>query len=382
MSLMVLDYTQSALYFAIYVAIFTLPQIVMPIFSGAILDRFSRKKTIYTLDFISAGLYALVAVLLSQGLFNFALFAVYVFILGSINSIYMVAFESFYPLLITEGNYSKAYSISSLLETLSAVMVPVSTYFYNLVGIAPLLGANAVCFFIAAVMETRIGAEEKYIEKRQLEDDSPPSGMRLLRDIKEGFKYLLAEKGLLAVAVYFTFSSLASGASSVITLPFFKGNFNNGEYIYMLVWGMALVGRAVGGAAHYRIKLPVKAKFAIALGVYIVTSLLEGFYLYTTVPLMMIMCFITGLGGVTSYTIRISSTQSYVPDEKKGRFNGAFNMLNTTGAFAGELLAGAMTTVIPVRGVLTCFMVVNAVAAVAIIGGSRKSVAAIYNRDQ
>ncbi|MBR5114583.1 MAG: MFS transporter [Oscillospiraceae bacterium] len=382
MSLMVLDYTQSALYFAIYVAIFTLPQIVMPIFSGAILDRFSRKKTIYTLDFISAGLYALVAVLLSQGIFNFALFAVYVFILGSINSIYMVAFESFYPLLITEGNYSKAYSISSLLETLSAVMVPVSTYFYNLVGIAPLLGANAVCFFIAAVMETRIGAEEKYIEKRQLEDDSPPSGMRLLRDIKEGFKYLLAEKGLLAVAVYFTFSSLASGASSVITLPFFKGSFNNGEYIYMLVWGMALVGRAVGGAAHYRIKLPVKAKFAIALTVYIVTSLLEGFYLYTTVPLMMIMCFITGLGGVTSYTIRISSTQSYVPDEKKGRFNGAFNMLNTTGAFAGELLAGAMTTVIPVRGVLTCFMVVNAVAAVAIIGGSRKSVAAIYNRDQ
>jgi MFS family permease len=97
---------------------------------------------------------------------------------------------------------------------------------------------------------------------------------------------------------------------------------------------------------------------------------------------MMIMCFMTGLGGVTSYTIRISSTQSYVPDEKKGRFNGAFNMLNTTGAFAGQLLAGALTTVIPVRGVLTCFMLINAVAAVAIIGGSRKSVSAIYNRNQ
>ncbi|MBR6312680.1 MAG: MFS transporter, partial [Oscillospiraceae bacterium] len=215
-----------------------------------------------------------------------------------------------------------------------------------------------------------------------LEEDTPASGKRLLRDIKEGFKYLLSEKGLLAVAVYFTFSSIAGGASSVITLPFFKGTFDNGEYIYMLVWGMALVGRAVGGAVHYRIHLPVKAKYAIALAVYIIISLLEGFYLYTAIPLMMIMCFLTGLGGVTSYTIRISSTQSYVPDEKKGRFNGAFNMLNTTGAFAGELLAGALTTVIPVRGVLTCFMVMNAVAAVAIIGGSRKSVSAIYNRDQ
>ena len=43
-----------------------------------------------------------------------------------------------------------------------------------------------------------------------------------------------------------------------------------------------------------------------------------------------------------SYTIRISATQSYVPDEKKGRFNGAFNMLNTVGSFTGNLLAGAL----------------------------------------
>ena len=383
LSLMVLDYTNSAFLYAIYVAIFTLPQIIMPIFSGAILDRFSRKKTIYTLDFISAGLYALVALLLSRGWFNFGVFACYCFILGCINSVYMVAYESFYPLLISEGNYSKAYSISSVLETLSAVMVPVSTYFYNAVGIAPLLGINAVCFFITAVMETRIGAEEKYIEtQKQNSDTAQPSGRQLLRDIKEGFAYLIGERGLLAIAIYFTFSSLSGGASSVITLPFFKGNFENGEYIYMLVWGMAIAGRAIGGAVHYRLKLPVRAKYAIALVVYITISLLEGFYLYLPIPVMMVMCLLTGLGGVTSYTIRISATQSYVPDEKKGRFNGAFNMLNTTGSFAGELLAGALTAVLPVRGVLTGFMLVNAIAAVAIIGGSRKSVSAIYNRQQ
>ena len=57
LSLLVLDYTGSNLLYAIYVATFTLPQVVMPIFSGAILDRFSRKKTIYTLDFISCLLY-------------------------------------------------------------------------------------------------------------------------------------------------------------------------------------------------------------------------------------------------------------------------------------------------------------------------------------
>lgn len=380
MSLMVLDYTQSPLFYAIYIAVFTLPQVFMPIFSGAILDRFSRKRTIYTLDFFSAGLYAVAAVLLRGGWFSFPLFALYCFLLGSINSVYMVAYQSFYPMLITEGNFSKAYSVSSTLETLTALMVPVSTFAYNQVGIAPLLGINAVCFFIAAVMETRIRADEAYV--REAETDQGPSGRQLLSDIKEGFRYLLGERGLLAIAVYFAFTSLAGGASQVITLPFFKGNYENGEYVYMLVWGMAIIGRAIGGMIHYRVKLPVRRKFAIALGVYIAVDLLEGFYLYCPIPLMMAMCFCTGVLGVTSYTIRISATQSYVPDCKKGRFNGAFNMLNTTGSLAGELLAGALTVVLPVRWVLTGFMTFNAVMAVLIIGGNRKHVQPIYNRQQ
>ena len=165
LSLLVLDYTGSNLLYAIYIATFTLPQIVMPIFSGAILDRFSRKKTIYTLDFLSSGVYLVAALILSRGWFSFLMLALFCFIIGSINSIYYVAYDSFYPLLISEGNYSKAYSIASVLETLSALIIPIATYFYNLFGIAPLLSINALCFFIAATAETQIRAEEHYMAK-------------------------------------------------------------------------------------------------------------------------------------------------------------------------------------------------------------------------
>ena len=381
LSLLVLDYTGSNLLYAIYIATFTLPQIVMPIFSGAILDRFSRKKTIYTLDFLSSGVYLVAALILSRGWFSFPMLAVFCFIIGSIKSIYYVAYDSFYPLLISEG----AYSIASVLETLSALIIPIATYFYNLFGIAPLLGINALCFFIAATAETQIRAEEHYIAKQRdalALEEQRSSGRQLLRDIKEGFQYLMGEKGLLRVAIYFTFSMLASGASQVITLPYFKSTFSNGEYIYMLVWGMAIFGRAIGGGIHYRVKLPVQHKYLIALTVYVVISLCEGFYLYFPLPVMMASCFLNGILGVTSYTIRISATQSYVPDEKKGRFNGAFNMLNTVGSFTGNLLAGALVAFLPVRGVLTGFMLVTAAAAVVVIGGGRKDVSAIYNRQE
>ena len=381
MSLMVLDISNSTLLYSIYIAMYTLPQLFTPIVSGAILDRFSRKKTIYTLDFLSAALYLLMAGVLATGWFSFPVFAVYCFILGSIQSAYMVAYESLYPLLITEGNFQKAYSIASVLETASAVMVPVSTFLYRQIGLAPLLAVNGLCFFIAAVMETRIRAEEQYIEKQkatQLKEHQPVK--QVLTDTKEGFRYLAGEKGLLAIALYFTFSAICGGVSSVIVLPYFKSTFANGEYWFMFVGAFILIGRAIGGMIHYRVQLPEKTRYPVALAIYIIISLCEGFYLFCPIPVMALLCFITGIGGVTSYTIRVSATQSYVPDEKKGRFNGAFNMLNTIGALIGEFAAGTLTVFIPERIILMSSMLLCAAAAAVIIGGAGKHVAVIYNR--
>ncbi len=384
MSLMVLDYSGSTFLYALYIAVFTLPQIIMPVFSGAILDRFSRKKTIYTLDFISAGLYALMAAILFTGWFSFPVFAVYCFMLGAIQSIYLVAYESFYPLLISEGNYSKAYSIAGLLETMSALMIPVSTWLYDQIGLAPLLAVNAVCFFIAASIETQIRAGEDYIQLQQQNaaGDQLTHAQRMFKDIREGLRYLAGEKGLLAVTIYFTFSFLAEGVSSVITLPYFNKTFENGRYVYIMVWGMSVLGRGLGSIFHYRVKLPARWRYTAAFGVYLMINILEGIYLFTPVPVMMAMCLMVGLGGITSYTIRISATQSYVPDEKKGRYNGAFSMLNTAGMLVGEILGGALTVVFPERGVLAGFMILCTAAAVIFIGGNKKEVSKLYNRVQ
>ena len=383
MSLMVLDISRSTLLYAVYIVMYTLPQLFVPILSGAVLDRFSRKKTIYMLDFLSAFLYLLMAAVLATGWFSFPFFAAYCFILGSIQSTYMVAYESFYPLLITEGNFQKAYSIASILETLSAVMVPVSAFLYRQIGLSPLLALNAVCFFVAAVMETRIRTDEEYIQtQKETRQEGILHSVQVLRDIQDGFRYLLGEKGLLAIAIYFAFSAVCGGVSSVIVLPWFKATYADGEFLYMLVYAPALIGRALGGFIHYRLSIPPRHRYRIALSVYVIISVCEGIYLFLPIPVMMMLCFVVGIGGITTYTIRISATQSYVPDERKGRFNGAFNMLYTAGALIGEILAGVLTTVIPERVVLLAAMLLCALAAVVFIGGGREQVSQIYNRSR
>ena len=380
MSLMVLDYTESTFLYAVYIAVFTIPQIIVPVISGAILDRFSRRRTIYCLDFFSSVLYLAASVVLAGGWFSFPVFAVYVFLIGTIHSIYLVAYSSFYPLLITEGNYAKAYSVSSVLETMSMVMVPAATFMYKRVGISPLLAANAVCFFLAAVMETRIAdGYETYVDEQKKTEDREHKSRMVLRDIREGFAYLRNDRGLLAIAMYFTVSSLTYGAANVLTLPWFRANYKNGEYVFMLVTGMASVGRAAGGALHYRMRIPPEHKFRIAFFVYLVTNILEAAYLFFAAPIGALLCFLSGVLGVTSYTIRVSATQSYVPDEKKGRFNGAFHMLNTSGSLAGELFAGWLALMISPRLVIALVMGLGAAAAVVIMGTYRKEVSRIYN---
>ena len=381
MSLMVLDYTSSSLFYAIYIMVFTLPQLIVPVFSGAILDRFSRKKTIYTLDYISSILYLTVGLLLFNGWFNYPLFALFVFILGSIQSIYQVAYQSFYPMLISEGNFSKAYSVASMLESVTVFIVPVSTLVYNVFGIGPLMLANALCFFIAATVETRIKTEEKYVEEQKATEEKNKIH-QMLSDTKKGFEYLWQEKGLFFIALYFLFSSISGGASNVIYLPYMKANFAHGEYYYLLFGGFMMLGRVITSSWHYRNKLPVNKKFLITFIVYTTLSLINGALLYLPLTIMFILGFIQGCMGVTSYTIRISATQSYVPDEKKGRFNGAFNMLSVLGCLIGEGIAGVLSELMDMRLVVVLVEVVVFASAVLIMGGGRKSVAPIYNREQ
>ncbi len=379
LDLMVLDTTGSTFLFAVYSMVFMLPNALAPVLVGPFLDRFSRKRTIYTLDFITAGLFAVLAAVTAAGKFSFWILALANFAMGAISGIYNVAYDSFYPLLISEGNYQKAYSVASTLETLSLVMVPFSAFIYKTTGILPLLCVNALTFFTAAVMETQIRTEERYIGLRR-EDPDKSSGVRgFASDFRDGIAYLWSEKGLLAITVYFLFSSLTGGMTQVVTLPYFRKTFSDGEYVYMLVWGMSSLARFIGGLIHYRLQLPEKARFGIAMTVYVSICVLEGSYLFTPVWCMMILCFLSGALGVTSYNIRLSSTQKYVPDEKKGRFNGAFNTLSTVGMLLGQGAAGWMSLRLGERTIVVAANALCLAAAIVFIGGRRREVAEIYN---
>ena len=387
MSIMVLDYTGSTFLYALFSVGYQIPLLVCPLLAGPYLDRMSRKKVIYRLDFLSAGIYLALFLLLRGGWFSYPLLLASNVLMGCIYGVYVVAYDSFYPNLITEGNYSKAYSVSSMLWPLAAMTQPIAALVYDRLGtVMPLLAVNAVCFFTAACFERTIRHQETHMDKAPPADGMGPL-KRFRRDFREGVSYIWSEKGLLVITAYFMVSNFAGSGAGNLYLPFFRNHPQLFAMwpiavvtLYSIVSNFSVAGRFVGGFIHYKVKLPTERKFAIAMTVYVTICFLEMGELFMPIPIMAAMFFLEGLLSVTSYNIRISATQSYLPDTKRARFNGTFSMLCSMGSIAGTLLSGALGEVLPERGIIIGFNVLSLLAAYFLMYRGREHVKKIYNQ--
>ena len=189
----------------------------------------------------------------------------------------------------------------------------------------------------------------------------------MLSEFREGIEYLKGEPGLMVITVYFFFSMLVGSGASALWLPFFRGEPSLGLNAYVLVMAANVAGRFVGGIVHYRVHYKPQHKFAIALTVYASICFLEGGFVFVPRDVMLVMCFVSGFLAVNSYNIRISATQSYVPDSRRARFNGVFLMFTTLGSVIGQLIAGALGEALPIRAVIAGLQVISLASVFAIV---------------
>ena len=132
---------------------------------------------------------------------------------------------------------------------------------------------------------------------------------------------------------------------------------------------------------QYKVHFPKEKKFAIAIFVYCTICLLDSAVLFLPVPVMCISFFVQGVLSITSYNIRISATQAYVPDTKRARFNGTFHMMTALGSIVGSLTAGSLGEFLPERAILIGANIFNLLMIYLLMYRGRKHVARIYNQD-
>lgn len=334
--ILIFKQTGSPLSLALYMVANIIPRVITGFIAGPFVDRHSRKKMIYSLDFISTFIFISISMILFTGYFNVLVFTAIAAFLGIMDTIYQLAFMSMFPEVIEKGQHSKAYSLSSLIWPVSAaVMAPIAAFMIENFdqGVAILMLFNGFTFFIAALLETTIRLKEKLNTKEI-------KGFQFVEDLKEGFRYYKMEKGIFGIAILFACFSFVYTSHDLLRMPYFIQSETYSLQHFSFLITASSMGRMIGGVVHYIFKYPPKKRYVIAVSVYITVEIFSATLLYMPYVVMIVVSFLVGLLSVTSYNIRMTATQLYIPTEMRGRINSTQNLLWNIGAILGALIVG------------------------------------------
>jgi len=328
--------TQSPLILALFFVANILPRVITSFLVGPYIDRHSRKKIIVTIDYFYTGLFLIMGIVLHTGFFSVVVFTAIGALFGVIDTFYQTAFMSLFQEVITPGNHSRAYSISSLLWPIAAaIMAPVAAYMIDNFefGVSYLMYFNAALFLVTATIELFINAKETLNQKQVV-------GRQFVADFKEAILYYKKERGILAITILFVAFQYVYAAQDLLRMPFFVSSATYTLQHYSFLITASAIGRVMGGLIHYTFKYPAKKKFLIAVSVYLAVEFLGATQLYMPYFLMVATGFIVGLLSVAAFNIRKRATQTYIPGEMRGRINSTQNLLWSFGGIIGALVTG------------------------------------------
>ena len=377
LSFLVFDETGSTLAAALIIAIQFVPTFILPLFLAPWMDRLPRKPFLVGGDVVNAVLYTLMGVYLMFFRFSYIGYLAYSLVLSALGTVDELAYNSIYPKLIPKGMEEKGYAVSSMLYPMMKVLLmPVAAVLLEFFGVAWLLVLQGGFSLAAALVESCIRIEET----ARLDENG--YSFRLWReDIREAAQYLRKERGLRNIYGYMAVTNGVAGGYGPIMVAFFRTmpGFTAAMYSFFSV--AEFLGRTVGSAVQYRLKLPPKKKFSFTFFVYQFYEAMDMMLLWLPYPLMLVNRAAAGFLGANSATLRRAAVQRYIPEQLRARINAFENMLITAAISILSLGVGALGEIVDYRLCLTICGAVAMLACWLTIWRSRKSVRAVYEAE-
>jgi DHA3 family macrolide efflux protein-like MFS transporter len=374
LSFFVFDETGSTLASALVLSIQLLPHIFVPFLAAPIMDRLPRLAFLVFGDAANGIIYAAMGLWLMFFKFSYTGYLAVSLVLACLGSVDQLAYISIYPELLPKGAEQKGFAVSTMLyPVLSVIMMPLAAILLDTLGVARLLIAQGGLSLAAAITESFIKLDEG--EKKMRE---PYSFKAWADDIKEGLNYFKRERGLRSVYTYMAISNGVASGLYPILVAFFRSFPEMTAAMYSFFSAVEFIGRTIGSAVQYRIKVPKKKKFGFILFVYQAYAVMDMILLWIPYPLMLLNRGICGFLGNNSAIMREAAVQIYIPSNLRARVNALNNVLITFGSSVFSLLIGLLGEVLDYRICMTIGGALTLAASTILIWSGKKDVRKIY----
>ena len=377
LAFLVFDETGSTLASALILAIQLLPFLFIPIVIAPIMDRLPRKTFLVMGDVANSFLIFGMGLWLLFFDFSYIGYLALSLLLACLGSVDELAFTSIYPELIPKGAEQKGYAVSSMLyPVLTVIMTPFAAVLLDTFGVAWILIAQGGLSLLAAITESFIRLDET--ERHHSE---PYSLKAWASDIREAVQYLKKERGLLGLYEYMAVSNGVDTGFSPLLIAFFRTFPGFTAAMYAAFSVVEFIGRSIGSALQYRIKIPDKKKFGFVFFVYQSYSAMDMCLLWLPYPLMLVNRGICGFLGSNSAIIRNAAVQRYIPERLRSRVNAFQGVLVTAGCSVFSLMMGFLGEILDYRWCITIGGVITLLSGFVLILVRQKEVRRLYEPD-
>ena len=377
LAFLVFDETGSTLASALILAIQLLPFLFIPIVIAPIMDRLPRKTFLVMGDVANSFLIFGMGLWLLFFDFSYIGYLALSLLLACLGSVDELAFTSIYPELIPKGAEQKGYAVSSMLyPVLTVIMTPFAAVLLDTFGVAWILIAQGGLSLLAAITESFIRLDET-----ERHDSETYSLQAWASDIREAVQYLKKERGLLGLYEYMAVSNGVDTGFSPLLIAFFRTFPGFTAAMYAAFSVVEFIGRSIGSALQYRIKIPDKKKFGFVFFVYQTYSAMDMCLLWLPYPLMLLNRGICGFLGSNSAIIRNAAVQRYIPERLRSRVNAFQGVLVTAGCSAFSLVMGVLGEILDYRWCITIGGMFTLLAGFVLILVRQKEVRRLYEPD-
>ena len=319
-----------------------LPWLLFGLLSGALLDRWDRRRVMWTVDaarFVIVGGLA-VAVLMDQA--SIALLAAVGFLLGTGQTLVDTGAHSILPALVSRDalrlERANGRLVGTQVVTQELAGPPVGGFLFSLTAWAP-FAVDAVSFAAGSALVASIRG---HFGPATGELGSDGRRTTLRSEIAEGLRWLAAHRVLRATAAMVAVVNLLAAGGWAVMVLFAQERLG----LDAVGFGLLLSGSAVGGVLGSLVaarSVAVVGTARIIVGAMIVSALaFLAFGLSSDPRLAGVLMGVVGFMTVVFNVVVGALRQALTPDRLLGRVISAFRLFSYGSVPVGSLLGGVL----------------------------------------
>ncbi|WBL17225.1 MFS transporter [Sutcliffiella sp. NC1] len=340
LNVLVYTATGSAVWMAAVMAARTIGGVVASLFSGILADRYNRRKIMIYTDFIRA------AIILLLIPFPEPIMVVSVaFLIGLLNTCFMVSFSSEIPQIFGQDKIVETNSLVARLTSISLVVGFIGAgIITELLGTNVTLLIDSLTYIFSGLVLLAVKWEAGTKTSKKVLSGVKNKLTSIWFDMKEVFAYLKVAPLLLMVNTVFLIGAFA-GSSHNLGIPLLAESisFERQTFYYGMIWGVWGIGSIL--ATYTLPKLKIVRDDRIYFVYFVAEMFMSvGFITFLSSNILFIIflfAFITGIFDASFNTLHASILQK-ADNSIRGRVFGVGMLLKSLGFAVGFIIAPAI----------------------------------------